>query len=71
MMHFVIRWRVPCKAATAEGLPFLNIFNYINNSNNNDDDDDDNNINNNNNNNNNNNILLLLHLKTCSISLLW
>ena len=30
-MYFVFRWRAPCKAATAEGLPSLNICNNNNN----------------------------------------
>ena len=33
-MYFVFRWKAPCKAATAEGLPSLNIFNNNNNNNN-------------------------------------
>ena len=33
-MYFVFRWRAPCKAATAEGLPSLNSFNNNNNNNN-------------------------------------
>ena len=35
MIYFVIRWRVPFKAATAEGLPSLNIYNNNNNNNDN------------------------------------
>ena len=35
MMYFVIRSRVPLKAATTEGIPSLNIFNNNNNNNDN------------------------------------
>ena len=41
MMHFVFRWRTPCTAVMAEGLPSLNIFN---NNNNNDDNNNNNKI---------------------------
>ena len=34
-MYYVFRWRAPCKAATPEGLPSLNIFNNDNDKNNN------------------------------------
>ena len=29
-MYFVFRWRAPCKAATVEGPPAVNIFNNNN-----------------------------------------
>ena len=29
-MYFVFRWGTPCKAATAEGQPSVNIFNNDN-----------------------------------------
>ena len=30
-MYILVRWRAPCKAATAEGLASLNIINNYNN----------------------------------------
>ena len=48
--YCVCKWRVPCKAALAEGIPSINIYNNKNNNNNNK-----------NNNNNNNNIIIRVY----------